>query len=464
MRLCTALLSLGLNLAAATVSAAPTNVLLILANSQNCELGCYGSAAVKTPNLDKLAARGVRFTRAYTQHTIQGPARLSMLTGLKPTTLGVMWNYRYAPELPKNCFTLPRWFKDNGYFTAKAGRIFQAEDYALSWNHALPATGGEEEERELKSTTVVAVPSRRESDAADAQRLGDVLVIRAASVEDNTMPDARAALDGVEQLKKAAASGKPFFVAVGFNTPNFRSAVPKAWLDRYPASEVILPEDDDTSDVPGEAKFGSILPSQPVTAEERKQAIAGYRAMTSFMDAQVGVVLDALDQMKLTDNTVVIFSSMTGFLLGDRGDLWGGRCLFEEVSRVPLIIAGPRADARGQTCQRVVELMDVFPTATELCGLKNPRMMDGASFAALLRQPSAPSADPALTFVQNYGPYQGTALRTEQATFIRWGADIAELYNLQTDPRETKNLAGDKAMAAALRKMESALAKELQKR
>ena len=450
-------------LATLAFSAGPPNVLLILANSQNCELGCYGSTVVKTPNLDKLAARGVRFTRTYTQHTLQGPARLSMLTGLLPTTLGVMWNYRYAPELPKNAFTLPRWLKDNGYHTAKAGCVFQAEDYALSWHQSIPSPG-EEDELALKSTALVGVPSRKESDKPDADRLGDSLVLRVADLEDKAMPDGRVALDGVEQLKKAAASGKPFFVAVGFQTPDFRHAVPKAWLDRYPASEVKIPEAEDTSDVPGEAKFGSLLPDRAVTPEERKQFIAGYRAMTACMDAQAGVVLDALEQMKLADDTVVIFVSMRGFLLGDRGDLWGGRCLFEEASRVPLIVAGPRVDARGQACNRVVELADVFPTVTELCGLKNPRLMDGASFAALLRQPAAPSNDGALTFVQNYGPYQGAAFRTEQATYIRWSASAVELYNLQSDPRETKNLAGDKAMAAALRKMEAALAKEMQKK
>ena len=253
-------------------------------------------------------------------------------------------------------------------------------------------------------------------------------------------------------------------MAVGFQTPDFRNAVPKAWLDRYPAGEVILPEAEDTSDVPAEAKFGSMLPDRPVTPEERKQFIAGYRAMTSFMDAQVGVLLNALEEMKLAENTLVVFASTRGFLLGDRGDVWGGRCLFEEASRVPLIIAGPRVEARGQASARVVELMDVFPTVTELCGLKNPRVMDGSSFAALLRQPNAPMADPALTFVQNYGPFQGVALRTEQASYIRWGAENVELYNLQSDPRETKNLAGDKAMAAARRKMEAMLAKETAKK
>lgn len=457
-----ALHALAFATAVSSIVAAPPNVLFIIANSQNCDLGCYGSSAVKTPNLDQLAARGLRFTRAYCQNTSQGASKLSMFTGLTPRTLGVMSNYRYAPELPKNAFTLPRWLKDNGFFTAKAGRFFQGDDYALSWNDSLPAPT-EEMERALKVDTPVSVPVRRKADDPKEQ-LGETLAIRTTTVEGNAMPDGVVAANGAELLRKAASAGKPFFIGVGFHMPDFRHYVPKSWLDKYPSSDVSLPDVDDTSDVPGEAKFGSILPERPVTPEERKQFIAGYRAMTAYMDSLVGELLRTLDELKLTGNTLVIFTSSRGYLLGESGDLWGARCLFEQASHVPLIMAGPRVEARGQACNRVVELMDIYPTLTELCGLKTPRVMEGASFAALLRQPNAPSSDPALTWVQNYGPHDGVALRTEFASYVRWTATSVELYNRQADPLEKANVAAEKSMSGVLRKMESALEKSLPKR
>lgn len=434
-----------------------TNIVLILANHQNCDLGCYGQSGVQTPNLDRLAARGLLFTKAWCQYAMSGPSRVSMLTGLRPATLGISGNYRYAPDLPKGASTLPRWLKDQGWFTTKAGRVFQVEDYPQSWESAIPGPG---EDAELPEGTksVIGVPVLTQEVDGKKQPLGGLLVLRSVKIADADTGDGRSAREGIGEIKKAAASKKPFFAAIGFMNPDFRNAVPQAWLDKYkpvPAPEVTAA----AKDAPAESQFAGILPERAVTPEERAQFIAGYRAQTAFLDAQVGLVLDALDQMQLSADTLVVFAGVAGYHLGDHGNLWGMRSLYEAAARVPLIIAGPGV-ASGQTCGRVVELVDLFPTLMEHLRLKSPREMDGRSFATLLKQPNAPFDEPAVTVVLNYGKFSGVALRNEFASYMRWEGGTTELYNLQTDPHEQINLAGDKKMAPALRKMETALKKE----
>lgn len=438
-----------------------TNIVLILANHQNCDLGCYGNAAVPTPNIDKLAARGIRFTKAYCQYAMSGPSRVSLLTGLRPATLGISGNYKYAPELPKGAFTLPQWLKTQGWFTTKAGRVFQIEDYPTSWDAAIPGPG-EEAELPAGTKSVMGVPVRTQQVDGKTEPLGGLLVLRSVKIDDAAMGDGRSAREGVEQIKKAAAMKKPFLAAVGFMTPDFRSAVPQAWLDKFkntPVTEATAA----AKEAPAEAQYAGILPERAVTAEERQQLIAGYRAQTAFMDAQVGVVLDALDQMQLTASTIVVFASVAGYHLGDHGNLWGMRSLYDATARVPLIFAGPGV-ASGQTCGRVVELVDVFPTLMEHLRLKSPREMDGRSFAPLLKQPTAAFDEPAVTVVQNYGKFSGIALRNEFASYMRWEGGAVELYNLQSDPLELTNLAADNKMAAAMKKMDAALKKETGRR
>ncbi|MGV3660497.1 MAG: sulfatase-like hydrolase/transferase [Prosthecobacter sp.] len=440
----------------APAHAATPNVVLILANHQNMDLGCYGNTAVQTPNIDKLAARGLKFTKAYAQYPMSGPSRVCLLTGLRAGTLGISGNYRYAPELPKGAYTLPAWLKEQGWLTTKAGRVFQSDDYPTSWADMAP---GPTEEAEIPPGTksVVGVPVRTQDVNGKKETLGGLLVLRSVNIEDADTADGRSARQAIDQIQKAAATKKPFFAAVGFMNPEFRNAVPQAWLDKYKGTPVSEPSPVPKG-APDAARFAGILPERAVTSEERQQFIAGYRAQTAFMDAQVGLVLEAIDQMQLAGNTVVIFASTAGFHLGDHGGLWGMRSLYDQACRVPLIMAGPGITA-GQTCARVVELVDVFPTLMEYLRLKSPKVMDGGSFATLLRQPTAPFAEPALTVVLNYGPFSGIALRNEFASYMYWGQNGAELYNLQTDPNELTSLADDKKMAPAMRKMDAELKK-----
>ncbi len=449
---------LGVLALAAAAHAATPNVVLILANHQNLDLSCYGNTAVPTPNLDKLAARGLKFTKAYAQYPMSAPSRVCLLTGLRAGTLGISGNYRYAPELPKGAYTLPAWLKEQGWLTTKAGRVFQGDDYPTSWTDMAPRPG---EEAEIPDGTknVVGVPVTTQEVDGKKEPIGGLLVLRAVKIADADTADGQSARQAIAQIQRAAATKKPFFAAVGFMQPDFRNAVPQAWLDKFKDTPAPEPTPE-SKGAPAVAQFGGILPARPVTAEERQQFIAGYRAQTAFMDAQVGLVLDALDQAQLSANTIVIFASTAGFHLGDHGGLWGMRTLYDQAARVPLILAGPGI-AAGQTCSRVVELVDLFPTLMDHLKLKTPKVMDGGSFATLLKTPTAPFAEPALSVVLNYSPVNGIALRNEFASYIYWGAQGSELYNLQTDPQELVNLADDKKMAPALRKMDAEMRKML---
>jgi arylsulfatase A-like enzyme len=440
-----------------SLSAATPNVVLIIANAQNTDLGCYGTEGGISPNLDKLAARGLRFTRAYTQHTNGSAARVCTFTGLRPSTLGIVGNYKYAPDLPKDAFTLPKWLSDQGWFTLKAGRIFIREDYATSWDDAMPGpTDADEKPAGMKN--VLSVPVTYEEANGKKEPIGGLLVIRRAPIEDADTADGRAARDLIAQMQKAAALKKPVLAVLGLSNPEFRNAVPGVWLDKF--KTLTVPEvSAEPQNAPASALIAGILPERQVTPEERRQFTAAYRSQTAFMDAQLGLVLDTLDP----SNTIVVFTSMTGFHLGDHGNLWGNRSLYARSAQVPLIIAGPGI-ASGQVCDRVVELIDLFPTLMAHLGLKSPRKMEGESFAALLKNPAASHDEPALTQVLNYGGHTGTALRVATASYMHWGQEGAELYNLQTDPQEVNNLAGDKAMAAALKRMDALMQKDLQPR
>jgi iduronate 2-sulfatase len=366
-------------------------------------------------------------------------------------------NYQYAPEIPKGGATLPKWLREQGWLTMKAGRIFAREDYPTSWDDALPGPT-EADEKPAGMKNVVGVPVRYEEANGKKEPIGGLLVIRSAKIDDAATGDGRSARECVEQIKKAAVSGKPFFAALGLMNPEFRNAISADWLAKF--KDTAMPESRPAAvNAPECAQYAGILPERQVTPEERQQFIAAYRAQTAFMDAQIGLVLDAIDPA----NTIVVFTSATGFHLGDHGNLWGNRSLYASSAQVPLIIAGPGV-ASGKVCSRVVELIDIYPTLIEHLRMKSPRVMDGGSFATLLKTPDAALDEPAITHVLNYGGHSGAALRVATASYMRWGQDFTELYNLSLDPNEMNNLAQDKTSAAAARKMDTALMKELGRR
>lgn len=445
---------------------AQPNILLIYADDLNCEIGCYGNALVKSPNLDKLAARGVRFERAFCQYPLCNPSRTSMMTGLRPETLGqtAMGNSKDEVKLPAGASTLGAWLRGHGYFTAKAGKIFHGEKYTDSWDEALAfadSEAGGGVKSKAKSAAFFAMPPKTKLVNGVEKKLGEALVSRVLPGGDEQTNDGKVARDGVKLLARAAQSGKPFFVAIGFHAPHLPLDAPEKYFDLYDPAKIPLPDEplELLKDTPSTALNSSGSTERPLTREERQKATAAYYASVSFLDVQVGVVLDALEEQKLADNTLVVFVSDHGFHLGDHGGLWSKTTLFDAAARVPFIFAGPGVAAHGQASPRVVELVDLFPTLMAVCALPAPEKLQGRSLAPFFQDPQAASDRPARTVVINHERVSGASIRTERYTFTEWagGQRGIELYDRSTDPQEMRNLAADPAHSDALRQMQRLL-------
>jgi len=445
--------------------AAQPNVLLIIADDLNCELGCYGNDVVKSPNLDRLAARGVKFDRAFCQYPLCNPSRTSFMTGLRPETLGTtaMGNSVAEVKLPEGATTIGAWLRGHGYFSAKAGKIFHGEKYTNTWDEALAWSDDEDGgggKPKLKRTPWFGIPPKMKLVNGQPKKVGEGLVCATLDVGDEQTSDGQIAREGAKLLERAAQTGKPFFVAVGFHAPHLPLVAPKKYFDLYDPAKIPLPEEplELLKGIPETALVSSGTTERALTSDERRKVIAAYYAMIAYLDAQAGLVLDALDRLKLADNTLVIFTSDHGFHLGDHGGLWSKKTLFDAAARVPLIIAGPGV-AHGQSSPRVVELLDLFPTIADITATGLPPKLEGRSLATLLKEPLAPRDRPARTVIINNERASGVAIRTERHTYTEWngGKLGSELYDRTNDPQEYRNLAKDPAQAATISSLKSLL-------
>lgn len=420
-------------------------MLFIIADDLNTDLACFGVAAVKTPNLDRLAARAVRFDRAYCQYPLCNPSRTSFLSGLRPETTQVFDQKTVLrKENPKVEF-LPDFFKRNGYYVAAAGKVFHhGKPNAAGFDAWDPAEGSSREEE-------AAIKRRYAHPEGD--RTPDWAAIQGAEEE---TADAFAARQVNAWIDEASRLGKPFFLVAGFRRPHLPWAVPKRYFDQYPAVDVPEEPQPDAA-IPRIALLTELGASKP--PDPRWQAIAAYRAATSFMDAQAGKILAHLDKLKLADSTIVVFVGDNGFHLGEH-HLWSKHTLFERATRVPMMIAAPGIQGGGARSQRTTELLDIYPTLADLAGLTAPAHLEGHSLAPLLRNPAAAWDHPARSVVMRQGGISGRAVRTSRWRYVEWGdggsAGI-ELYDHHHDPRELRNLAGQPASAATVRQMQALL-------
>ncbi len=450
------------------------NVLFVVSDDLCPRLGCYGDPLVKSPNIDRLAARGVRFERAYCQFPLCNPSRASFLTGLRPDSTGVFENSTQFRKNVPDHVTLGQTFQKGGYFVARVGKLYHygvpaqigtdGLDDPPSWQERINPRGRDKDDEELIFTLTPK--------AEGAARFGGTLSWLAADGEDAEQTDGLSAAAAIKLMEQHRE--KPFFIACGFFRPHTPYVAPKKWFDLYPLDKIKLPvlAANYKAGVP-EPAFLSHKPEQSnMTDELRKQAIQAYHASTSFMDAQVGQLLDALDRLKLTDKTIVVFLSDHGYHLYEHG-LWQKMSLFENSARVPLVISVPGSKHAGQVSRRTVELVDLHPTLAELCGLTAPSNLDGKSFKPLLDNPKAEWDKPALTQVTRGTPTMtnaptvkptivGRSMRTERYRLTEWngGKNGTELYDHDSDSGELKNLANDAAQAATV----AALRKELRLR
>ncbi len=436
------------------------NVLFIASDDLNNDLGTYGHPFIKTPNLDKLARRGVRFDRAYNQFPLCSPSRTSLLTGLRPDTTTVYDLQKHFRSVIPDVVTLPQLFQRNGYFAARVGKLYHygnpgqigtdGLDDAPSWNVRINPRGIDKDEEPLITNHTKT-------------GLGSSLSFYASPAPDEAHTDGKVALETIKLLE--ANQDKPFFIAAGFYRPHCPYVAPKKYFDLYPLEKIAAPSfkpEDWDSVLPAskwmaKAHFGT-------TPQQQREAIQAYYASISFLDANVGRLLDALDRLKLTDNTLIVFWSDHGYLLGEHGQ-WMKQTLFEGAARNPLLIAGPGVKA-NQASPRTVEFVDLYPTLADVCALTGaPTNLPGRSLRPLLKNAKAKWDKPALTQVRRAGganaasPFMGYSIRNERYRYTEWdeGRKGTELYDYDRDPNELKNLAAEASYAKTVEQMKRLL-------
>jgi uncharacterized sulfatase len=434
------------------------NVLFLMADDLNTTLGCYGDPLVKSPHIDRLASRGMRFDRAYCQYPLCNPSRASLLTGRRPDITGVHDNaVQFRKNIP-DVVTLPEFFRKQGYFVARVGKLYHygvpgqigtnGLDDPQSWDEVRNPKGRDKAEEDKIFTLVPG-------------QFGGTLSWLAADGEDAEQTDAIGAHDAIRLLEEHR--DKPFFLAFGCFRPHTPYVAPKKYFELYPLDRIPLALVDPDERMRGpRPAFASSKPEQDqMTDTQRREARQAYHAATTFMDAQIGRVLDALERLKLADNTVVVFMSDHGYHLGEHG-LWQKMSLFEESTRVPLIVSAPGMKNAGGKCVRPVELVDVYPTVVDLCGFDVPEGLSGKSLRPLIDDPNAEPERAAVTQVrrgQRNNAFSGYTLRTGRWRYTEWdeGRRGRQLFDHDNDPHEQKNLANDPDHADTLRQLQQQL-------
>lgn len=426
------------------------NVLLIVADDLNNDLGCYGHGVVRSPSLDGLARRGVVFDRAYCQFPLCQPSRVSFLSGRYPETTRVWSLDTPTRQYLGDAVLLPEHFRKHGYFTAHAGKIYHTGEHAedpRSWDEEFREFGKSPPREAVLETGTAAGP---------AGHTFEWVMLRS---KDEETPDGFVARKTVELMEKAVRAGKPFFLGAGFRRPHAPYAAPKKYFDQYDLDRIPLPE------TPPEhlsrllpAALNLDPPHRPLPPQEIQRFRRAYWACVSFMDAQVGVLLEGLTRLRLWDSTIVAFMSDNGYHLGDHGGLWHKNTLFEQSARVPLMIYAPGMRGNGRRSRALVELVDLYPTVAELCGVPPPEGVEGLSLASLLGDPGRPWKKGAFT-VASRGKtreadpspvaYLGRSVRTDRWRYTEWdeGRQGVELYDHDSDPGELRNLAGNARVA-----------------
>jgi iduronate 2-sulfatase len=475
-------LLLTLSLPAASAAERRPNVLFLVADDLNCAIGPYGDPDAVTPNLGRLAARGLVFERAYCQQAVCNPSRSSFLTGLRPDTVGVddlRKSFRETAPNGKDLVTLPQHFKNHGWFCQNIGKLFhnmgETQDRA-SWSVDEAFHRGTHADDTVYQNTPKTL---RTIEAGPRAPVTEALEVPDAAYRDGQIANLAAAM-----LRDHPADGQPFFLAVGFWRPHLPFVAPRKYWDLYDPAKIPFPE---PAFAPEGAPAIALHPSREIrgyglvpqdrdfTQDEVRHYRHGYYASISFLDAQVGKILDALEEGGHAGNTLVVFTSDHGFHVGEH-TLWGKTSNFELDARVPLIIADPRHPAgHGKATGALAELVDLYPTLASLAGIAEglPGNLEGHDLAPAIADPAASVKEAAFTQHQQpfYGPASnwqawGRSVRTERWRYTEWraidgGKLVArELYDHETDPRETRNLADEAENSDTLAKHAALLSRQ----
>ena len=421
------------------------NVLFIVADDLNCSLGCYGDAQAVTPHLDNLAKSGVRFEQAHCQYPLCGPSRTSFLTGLYPTQSGVRDNRVMLRDALPEVTTLPQLFRQHGYEVVRVGKLFHydnpgeigtsGQDDNPSWDETYNPVGRDKREEPMIHSLVDG-------------KFGGTLSWLESFGNDEEYTDGKVAQIASRKLEEFAHNAKPFFLAVGFFRPHTPFVAPSEYFDLHPWSEIQVPDKEEEAwkslPLPAQKSLRSRPSQLNVPLDTAKLLIQAYRASVSFVDAQVGRVLETLEKTGLEDNTMVIFLSDHGYHLGDHGH-WQKQTLFEDATRVPLIVRSGDEDPLVRNSDRPVELVDIYPTVAAWAGLPHDSSLPGIALLG--------SSDSVLN--RRAGAYttwrKGVSLRTENHRITRWGQSGSlgwELYDHRTDSLELFSAATNSDMTS----------------
>lgn len=421
------------SLQAAEEAKAKPNVLFIAVDDLNDWIGALGGyPGVKTPNLDRLASQGELFTKAYCPGPVCGPSRAALLSGMRSSTTGVYRNdnpLRLSPVLAE-AIMLPEYFKNHGYQALGSGKIFHNAD-PKSWTEFWPSLTRQYPENPKLASMAPG--------GAGPFNWGPL------DVDPEKMADWQTTDWVIERLKNPPQ--EPMFLACGIGKPHLPWAVPRKYFDLYPLDSITLPEvkEDDLADVPEAGQKMGVSSDHPRILENKawKSVVQAYLASITFADDCIGRVLDALDDSPLAKNTIVVLWSDHGWHLGEKLR-WRKSTLWEEAGRCVLIIRAPGTTKAGTVCDAPVNLIDLYPTLIELCGLPPKEDLEGVSLVPLLRDPAAAWSRPSLTTYKR----GNHAVRSERWRYIRYADGSEELYDHQNDPREWTNLAGDPKFSA----------------
>ncbi|MEM7558582.1 MAG: sulfatase [Planctomycetota bacterium] len=506
-------------LAADSRNAQKPNVLFIAIDDLRPELGCYGLPIAVTPNLDRLASSGLLFNRAYCQQAICRPSRASLMTGTRPETTGLFHNYVALRELQPNILTLPQHFIANGYETSYVGKIFHNgdTDEAKSWSREpvkfIKGIKKPQGAFRLPENIKLKADNYKEMHAkygeAAKRGLASGPAYEKADVPDHAYPDGYNTLLAIETMKEMAAADKPFFLGMGFKLPHLNWCSPTKYWDLYDPKTIPI-ESEAKAPLGGaamglhasfELRVRSNIPKYgPISQELALTLKHAYLASTSYVDAQIGLLLETLDELELRENTIIVVWGDHGWHLGDMG-VWGKATNYEIATRVPLMVSAPRMRVRGAKTDALVELVDIFPTLCDLCAISQPEHLEGHSFAPLLKKPDRAWKKAAFSQYPNpalrewaanplskgmretwFGPLitdveqkimaqqgeswnrevfekhlMGYTMRTDRYRLVAWRDHrdpdsnplFVELFDHASDPQETRNIADEQPMIVA---------------
>ncbi|PAY19743.1 iduronate-2-sulfatase [Rhodopirellula sp. SM50] len=435
-------------LATRSGAADPPNVLFIAVDDLASTLGCYGDPLAKTPNIDRLAASGVCFLNAYNQLPLCNPTRASVMTGRRPDEIGVYDLDRHFRDQLPDVVTLPQAFQQRNYLAARVGKIY---------HYNVPASIGTDGFDDPPSWNLTVNPKGRDktdealiTNAEPHRKISAALSWLAADGRDEEQTDGMIASEAIRLME--ANRDTPFFLGVGFFRPHTPYVAPKKYFDMYPLDTMSLPyaPPGDRDDIPTAAfAHNCPVPNYNLDPLTLRKATQAYYACVSFIDAQVGRLLDAVERLGLAENTIVVFWSDHGYHLGEHNGIWQKRTLFEQSARSPLILRVPGAAGNGQPCRRIVEFVDIYPTVVAAAGIEAPPKLAGRDLATLLDDPLATWNGQAITQVLRPADdrlatqVMGCSIRTSRYRYTEWaeGAAGVELYDHRADPLEFENLA-----------------------